>query len=161
MKPSCGTIKKNLIAYLTMQLEEDRARRVRDHLTGCPSCSREAEDLQAAWDLMGMPLPEEAFKDISKNVLAKVKSSKERSAFSETCLTLLFRAPSPVLGALIALLAIPAGFYLGKNLYLETADVFFPGEHIQAQAQELPTDIFNDFPEDSLGDIYVALDEES
>ena len=161
MKSHCGTIRKQLIAYLTRQLEEDRAREVKEHLTGCLLCSREAEELQAAWDVMGTSFSEEDFKDISRSVLAAITHAEHRTGLMDTLLTMLVRVPSPVLGTIVALLALPAGIYLGKMLYLDTAYALNPEQEITAQVEELPLNVFNDFPDDSIGSVYVNLGEDS
>ncbi len=161
MKRSCTKIEKQLIAYLTRQLEEARAHEVREHLAVCPACSREVEELQAAWDVMGTPFPEEDFKDISRSVLATITNTERRTGLMDTLLTMLARVPSPVLGAFVALLALPAGVYLGKTLYLDTAYALNPDPAITAPAEELPLDVFNDFPDDSIGSAYINLGEVS
>ncbi len=161
MKRSCTKIEKQLIAYLTRQLEEARAREVREHLAVCPACSREVEGLQAAWDVMGTSFPEEDFKDISRSVLATITNTERRTGLMDTLLTMLVRVPSPVLGAFVALLALPAGVYLGKTLYLDTAYALNPEPAITAPAEELPLDVFNDFPDDSIGSVYINLGEVS
>lgn len=161
MKRSCTKIRKQLIAYLTRQLEEDGAREVKEHLAGCLLCSREAEDLQAAWDVMGTSFPEEDFKDISRSVLASITHAERRTGLMDALLTMLVRVPSPVLGTIVALFAVPAGIYLGKTIYLNTAYAFYPEQEITAQVEELPLNIFNDFPDDSIGSVYVNLGEDS
>jgi anti-sigma factor RsiW len=160
MKSHCGTIRKHLIAYLTRQLEEDRAREVKEHLAVCLLCSREAEELQAAWDVMGTCFPEEDFKDISPSVLATIANAEHQTGLMGALLTMLVRAPSPVLGAFVVLLALPAGVYLGKTLYLDTAYALNPEQAIAAPAEELPLDVFHDFPDDSIGSVYVNLGED-
>lgn len=161
MKRSCTKIKKQLIVYLTQQLEEDRAREVKEHLAGCLLCRREAEELQAAWNVMGTSFPEDDFKDISRSVLAAITHAESRTGLMETVLTMLVRVPSPVLGTIVALLALPAGIYLGKTLYLDTAYALNPEQAMTAPAEELPLDVFNDFPDDSIGSVYVNLGEDS
>jgi len=157
MKQPCTKVRKHLIAHLTRQLGEDRSREISEHLSCCPLCSREAEELKEVWEFMGTPFPDEEFKDISLAVRATINSTEHKTSLLGKCLTMLVRAPSPVLGTIIALLALPAGIYLGKNLYLNTAYVLFPEEQVQARTEELPLDIFNDFPDDSIGSIYVNL----
>jgi hypothetical protein len=159
MNRSCKKIRKHLLAFLTRQLEEDRARAVKEHLTGCPLCSREAEELQAAWELMGTPLPGEQFRDIASGVLARIKRAEHKTGLLGKFVIMLVRTPSPALGALIALLALPAGIYLGKNLYLNTAYALHSGGEITAQAEDLPLDVFYDFPDNTIGSVYVNLDE--
>jgi len=149
------------MSFLTGQLAEERAREVKAHLAGCPLCSREAADLGAAWEFLGTPLPDEHFKDIAPGVLATIKSSGHRDNLLNKFMILLFRTPAPALGTLIALLALPTGIYLGKNLYLNTAYALNPEEVVAAQAEALPLDIFNDFPDDSIGSVYVNLGEEA
>jgi anti-sigma factor RsiW len=161
MKRSCTKIRKQLIAYLTRQLEEDHAREIEGHLAVCPDCSRESEGLQAAWNLLGAPRPDQNFRDISRSVLAAIAHDERRTGLMDTLLTMLVRVPSPVLGAVVALLALPAGIYLGKTLYLDTAYALNPEQEITAQMEELPLHIFNDFPDDSIGSVYVNLGEDS
>ncbi len=161
MKRSCKKSRKNLMSFLTGQLAEERAREVKAHLADCPLCSREAADLGAAWELLGTPLPDEHFKDIAPGVLATIKSAGYRDNLLNKFMTLIFRTPAPALGTLIALLALPTGIYLGKNLYLNTAYALNPEEVVAAQAEALPLDIFNDFPDDSIGSVYVNLGEEA
>jgi|GEM_PF-1273855 hypothetical protein len=160
MKRSCTKIRKYLIAGLTRQCDDDRAREVKEHLAACPLCSREAEELQAAWDLLEAPLPDEGFKDISRRVLATITSAGQQTGLMGKLLTMLVRAPSPVLGTIIALLALPAGVYLGKTLYLNTAYALYPEPEVTAATGELPLDIFNDFPDDSIGSVYIDLGED-
>jgi anti-sigma factor RsiW len=161
MKRSCTKIRKQLIAYLTRQLEEDRAREIKGHLAFCPVCSREAEELQAAWNLLGTPQPDEDFRDISRSVLATITNAERRTGLMDTLLAMLVRVPSPVLGAFVALLALPAGVYLGKTLYLDTTYALNPEQAITSPVEELPLDVFNDFPDDSIGSVYVNLGEDS
>jgi len=159
MKRSCKKARKNIMPFLTGQLTEERAREVKEHLAGCPLCSREADDLGAAWETLGSALPEEHFKDIAPGVLATIKSAGHRDNLLNKLMNLLFRTPA--LGTLIALLALPTGIYLGKNLYLNTAYALNPEEVVAAPAEALPLDIFNDFPDDSIGSVYVNLGEEA
>ena len=161
MKRSCKKARKNIMPFLTGQMAEERAREVKAHLADCPLCSREAADLGAAWKLLGTPLPDEHFKDIAPGVLATIKSSGHRDNLLNKFMILLFRTPAPALGTLIALLALPTGIYLGKNLYLNTAYALNPEEVVAAQAEALPLDIFNDFPDDSIGSVYVNQGEEA
>ena len=161
MKRSCKKARKNIMPFLAGQMAEERAREVKAHLADCPLCSREAADLGAAWKLLGTPLPDEHFKDIAPGVLATIKSSGHRDNLLNKFMILLFRTPAPAMGTLIALLALPTGIYLGKNLYLNTAYALNPEEVVAAQAEALPLDIFNDFPDDSIGSVYVNLGEEA
>ena len=159
MKRSCKKARKNIMPFLTGQLAEERAREVKEHLAFCPLCSREAADLGAAWETLGTALPEEHFKDIAPGVLATIKSAGHRDNLLNKFMNLLFRTPA--LGTLIALLALPTGIYLGKNLYLNTAYALNPEEVVSAPAEGLPFDIFDDFPDDSIGSVYVNLGEEA
>ena len=161
MKRSCKKTRRNLMPFLTGQLAEERAREVKEHLAGCPLCIREAADLRAAWEFLGTALPDEHFKDIAPGVLATLKNARHRDNLLNKFMTLLFRTPAPALGTFIALLALPTGIYLGKNLYLNTAYALNPEEVVAAQAEALPFDIFNDFPDNSIGSVYVNLGEDA
>lgn len=159
MKRSCKKTRINLMPYLTGRIEEKDSREVREHLSVCPECSREAADLHAAWERLEIAMGDETFKDITPNVLHRIKSAECKTGLMMKLAAVLTGTPAPALGTLIVLLALPAGIYLGKNLYRVTALAYQPAEEITASPEELPLDIFSDFPDDSIGGVYMNLDE--
>ena len=163
MKSACKKTRESLIAYLTQQLQEKNAREVAQHLAACPLCSREAEELQSTWKLIGEYPLDERFADITGVVLEKAKSAEDTDTLIRKIINTVVRIPVPALCTFIAVLALPAGIYLGKNLHLNLSTTYaaYRENEVPAELDELPLDIFNDFPEYSLGGIYENLANDS
>ncbi len=47
MKRACKKAQKQLVAYLNLQLAEEKAGEIEEHLASCPLCKQEAEKLRA------------------------------------------------------------------------------------------------------------------
>jgi len=159
MKSTCRKTRKSLVAFLTRQLKEKNAREVAQHLAACTLCSREAEELQSTWKLIGEYPLDEGFTDITGVVLEKAKSAEDADTLIGKIINTVVRIPVPALCTFIAVLALPAGFYLGKHLHLDVSTTYtaYREKEIAAELDGLPLDIFNDFPEHSLGGIYENL----
>jgi len=159
MKRVCKKTREHLISFITYQLKEQDARDVAAHLAACPPCSREAQDLQSTWELMGEHPIDGPFNDIAGVVLGKVRSADDTETVLGRFINRVLRIPVPALCTFMAVLALPAGIYLGKNLHfnLSAASAAYRAEEAASEPEELPLEIFSDFPENSLGSIYDNL----
>lgn len=164
MKSTCRETRKQLIPFTTQQLGGGNARDVADHLSACPLCRQEAEELQKTWELMGRHPVDERFKDITGAVVEKARSADERETLLGKIITLTLRVPAPALCTFIAVLALPAGIYLGKHLHLtlSAASAAYRAEEVAAETGEPPLDIFKDLSGYSLGSIgeFMAPEED-
>ena len=159
MERTCKKTRKNLLAYLKLQLEEKKAKEIEGHMARCPLCRKEAEELQATWNLLGSYSIDRDFPDLMPGILEKMDTAGNKYTIFEPIADLLFRIPAPALCLLMLILAIPPGTLLGKNLYFtfSTAQNTYLQETYRAQSEELPLHVFADFPEQSLGTIYMNL----
>ena len=159
MESTCKKARKHLIAYLNLQLEEKKAKEIEGHMARCPLCRKEAEELQATWNLLGSYSIDRDFPDLMPGILEKMDTAGNKYTIFEPIADLLFRIPAPALCLLMLILAIPPGTLLGKNLYFtfSTAQNTYLQETYRAQSEELPLHVFADFPEQSLGTIYMNL----
>ena len=163
MKQPCKKVRKNLIAFLNHQLEEEKAKEVEQHLNGCSLCKKEEEELRLTWNLLGRLPVDKDFPDILNGVLERIDRESEKVSLFQHFVEKITLIPAPALCLLIFLLAIPPGMLIGNNLY------FALGSSYQTSLrgaqnlyfEELPLDIFNDFPGQSLGNVYVNLISES
>ena len=163
MKRACKKTQKKLIAFLNLQLDEAQTREIGEHLTSCPSCKQEAEKLRATWDLLGSYTLERDFPDLTPALLEKIEASDEKYNIFQYVISKLLQVPAPAFCLLIAMLAIPPGAFLGKNLYSSFSGYTdsYLGEAYRDQSEEIPFDIFSDLPEQSLGNIFMNILPES
>lgn len=159
MERACKKTRKHLFAYLNLQLEDQTARDIEGHLARCPLCRKEAEGLQSTWNLLGTYSIDKDFPDLMPGILAKMERAGRKYNIFQQVADTLFRIPAPALSLLILMLAIPPGTILGKNLYftLSTAQNISLQETHAPPSEELPLHIFADFPEQSLGTVYMNL----
>lgn len=159
MESTCKKARKHLIAYLNLQLEEETAREIEGHIARCPLCRKEAEGLRATWNLLGSYSIDRDFPDLMPGILEKMDTADKKYTIFQQVAEILFRLPAPALSLLILLLAIPPGTLLGKNLYFtfsNAKNISLQETHV-TPSEELPLHIFADFPEQSLGTIYMNL----
>ena len=163
MKRPCKKVRKNLIAFLNHQLEEEKAKEIEQHLNGCSLCKKEEEELRLTWNLLGRLPIDKDFPDISKGVLERIDREGQKSSFFQRFIEKITLIPAPAFSLLIFFLAIPPGTLLGKNLYFALSGSYHTSlrETQVVYAEELPLDVFGDFPGQSLGSIYVNLVPES
>ena len=159
MESTCKKARKHLFAYLNLQLEEQKAKEIEGHMARCPLCRKEAEGLRATWNLLGNYSIDKDFPDLMPGILEKMDTAGQKYNIFQQVADILFRIPAPALCFLILILAIPPGTLLGKNLYFtfSTAQNTYLQETYRAQSEELPLHVFADFPEQSLGTIYMNL----
>ena len=163
MKRSCKKVRKNLIAFLNHQLEEEKTKEIEQHLNSCSSCKKEEKELRLTWNLLGRLPIDKDFADISGGVLERIVREGQKYSLFQRFIEKITLIPAPALSLLIFFLAIPPGTLLGKNLYFALSSSYHtPLEDAQIVCtEELPLDVFGDFPGQSLGNIYVNLVPES
>jgi hypothetical protein len=155
MRIACKKTRKKLPAFLNRQLEGKTEKKVAHHIATCPLCKGEAEDLRLTWDLLGRASFDEEFPDILNGVLERIDREGAKSSLFQNFAEKIIRIPAPALCLLIFLFAIPPGVLLGKNLY------FMLGgpqreTHI-TYSEEIPLDVFSDFPGQSLENVYLTM----
>ena len=163
MKRACKKAQKKLIAYLNLQLEEEKTRIIEEHLASCSLCKQEAEKLQATWDLLGSYALDRDYPDLTSAILEKMAAPIEKQKIYQYVIGRLLQIPAPAFCLLIAILAIPPGTFLGKNLYSSFTGItsLYLGESARNKSEEIPFDIFGDLPEQSLGSVFMNIMPES
>lgn len=159
MKRTCKNTRKHLLAYLNLQLEEQKAKEIEGHIALCPLCRKEAEGLRETWNLLGNYSIDRNFPDLMPGIFTKMDRADKKYNIFQPFIDFLFRIPAPALCLLMLILAIPPGTLIGKNLYFtfSNPENAYRQETYVNQSEELPLHIFADFPEQSLGTIYMNL----
>jgi hypothetical protein len=155
MRRACKKTRKKLPAFLNRQLEGKTEKEVEHHIATCPLCKGEAEDLRLTWDLLGRASIDKDFPDILSGILERIDMEGDKSSLFQNFAEKIIRIPAPALCLLISLFAIPPGVLLGKNLYFMLGG--YQSETHIAYSEEIPLDVFSDFPDQSLGNAYLTM----
>jgi len=159
MKWACKRVRKKLIAFLNHQLAEKKSRQVEQHLNSCPSCKKEAEELWLTWNLLEGYKIDEDFPQLLNGVFERIEREAGRIPLFQLFIEKVTRIPAPVLCLLIFFLGIPPGTFLGKNLYqvLRIISPHYQRNTQRVYSEQILLDIFDDFPEQSLGNAYLNV----
>lgn len=163
MKRLCKRVRKQLIPFLNQQLGEEEAREIEQHLSDCSTCRQEEEALRSTWNLLGRLPMDTDFPDRSEQILSYIDRQLQKSSLFGRLTEKIALIPAPALALLVFILAIPPGTLLGKNLYFALSGSYHSsveGASI-VYTDELPLDVFGDFPQRSLGNVYINLVSES
>jgi len=159
MKRACKKTRKKLLAFLNHQLEGETAKEIAQHLTTCVSCKKEAEEMGSAWELLDRMHLKESFPDLLSSILERIDKESDKASLFQQYLEKILQIPAPALCVLIFLLAIPSGTLLGKNLYCALSGQ--QEETVSTYSEEIPLDVFSDFPGQSLGNVYLEITTDS
>jgi anti-sigma factor RsiW len=155
-KMGCTDVQKRLKAFLDSELSPKKAKGVRGHLSSCPACSQELEELSRTWDLLGeLPQPE-VQPNLFPRIMDRLEAEAGRGLFRSFFERLIF-LPTPALATLALIVGLLLGGRMGSSLYLAYSEALAPrpeGE-LSAQAEDpLYLEIFDDFAPESLGEAY-------
>lgn len=158
MKRVCKNVRKKLPAFLNNQLEKEKARAVEKHLDICLTCRKEAEDLRLTLNLLEKYTIDKDFPDSWNGILERIEGEEKKVSLFQYVMEKFTLIPTPALCLLIFLIGITPGALLGKNLYFTLSGLFphYPRDTQSVYSEEIPLDIFSDFPNQSLGDVYLG-----
>jgi anti-sigma factor RsiW len=136
--------KKKLSAYGDGELSERKTGKIRRHLQDCVQCSQELDRLALVDRALGYirePEPDPFFASRITSLACKRKPTP-----------IFRRSLIPASAAILGVISIVMGGYLGHNLYSQLADKTeeAPGE----VGAYLGTPILQDYPSNSFGDAF-------
>ena len=70
----CDDYKELISLYFDKELDEKEEKELFEHLTNCPSCRKEFEELKVVMDMLGEIEEEELPEDFHNEVMAKIKA---------------------------------------------------------------------------------------
>jgi anti-sigma factor RsiW len=145
---SCTTDRKKIKAFLDGELPDAEAAAIKSHLCQCPACSREAEELAKAWELL-LALPDvKNVPDLVPAAMARILEEQENSG-ARKLLRWLF--PVPLSAATVAL---ALGLIIGIGLGRVITTTYLDREETDSS---LYLEVFQDTPPQSIGDAYIQV----
>ena len=155
----CPSVQERLSAYQDGEISGKERERIAAHLEGCPACRRAYAELEQAWQLLEK-IPEiQASAGFEGRLFERINAVPEpRSRWPFPWLSWVYRAyPAPAMAAVVLLVGIVLGGYLGDTLVSN-----FASAPAQVQVSRADTDIvsfkaFAAAPPGTLGEGYLRM----
>ena len=147
----CKRTRKRLNAYLDGELKPRRANAVREHLSTCPRCEAELDELRRLNEALGALPGMDAPLGFARRVRLAAES---RSAGAR--LVVLDRL-RPALAHAALVLVVLAGLWSGLAIGQATSGGAPAAEQTVASDLDLPMDLLSAAPAGSLADVYLTM----
>jgi len=149
----------SLSAFLDGEVSEEERIRISKHLRDCSRCGREAEELSRVSEFFGLikdvEVPQYFVPRLKRRIAEEEKAPGYLRVLEWTKALPFARAVVPVGAAAFLVLAALLGNHLGTTIY-QGSDYTTPGLDSEF-ADVFNATSFDDFPQGSLGDVYVSL----
>ena len=157
----CRKIKKKLLAFLDGEVGEKEKERIASHLKTCLSCGEEAKTLSSLSVLLREEKESIKASPYFWNKLEQriIQAETNKNAF-DTLLEWLNRTLIPASATAVVVIGLFIGIRLGGTIYTRIAQILNPDNSSLVQKemnQSLHLSTLNDFPQESVGEIYIGL----
>jgi len=157
----CRKVRRRLSAFLDGEFGEREKGRIAAHLKACPACGEEVKSLSSLSVLLKEEKesinPSPYFWGKLEQEIGLIEESK--SAWGQLWES-LNKAFVPAGAAAVLIFGLFIGIQLGQVVYSQVADILGPQDASLVQQefdQSLHLNTLDDFPRESIGEIYKAL----
>jgi len=157
----CQEVRKKSSAFVDGELSEKKKVEITHHLETCPSCEEEAKVLSSLSVLLREE--KESIK-ASPYFWNKLEQRIIQAQTNRNALDMIFEWLNRTLIPASATVVIVLGLFIGTNLggviYSKIAQILNPDNSSLVQQemnQSLHLSTLNDFPQESIGEIYIGL----
>lgn len=153
---NCQQVHKKLSAFQDGELPAATMTAIAQHLESCERCSQSLEDLKALWATLGQVDRIDRAPFFWTRLALRLQTSNDRFDHRKLPILPAWWRPQLIMAALLLVVGLSLGFYVGKSLYHHTvSSQTMPVEQTLEQVYSL--NAFDDFPKESIADIYVTL----
>ncbi|UCE08209.1 MAG: zf-HC2 domain-containing protein [bacterium] len=153
---NCREIKRKLSAYQDKELPGSQQYEIENHLKNCADCSKAFQEMNKVWELLSNVETIESAPFFWTKLSQRMKEKKARQWGWKIVVVPMQRLSFSVLTTFILVLGFLIGMYLGKNIYQHAA--LPPSSAVEQELdQVLSLSSFDDFPEESVAEVYVTL----
>lgn len=157
----CQKVRKKSSAFVDGELSEKKKVEITHHLETCPSCGEEAKVLSSLSVLLREEKESIKASPYFWNKLEQriIQAETNKNAF-DTLLEWLNRTLIPASATAVVVIGLFIGICLGGIIYTRIAQTLNPDSSSlvqQEMSQSFHLSTLNDFPQESIGEIYIGL----
>jgi len=148
----CKRIRRKLVAYLDGELREKQKLLIKEHLTECPECKKEADLLNKSFYLLKDQQRLKPSQGFEASLWERIHSSGERKLLPQAIFRRLVHAALPAAVAAVLIIGVLVGSSVEKIIPSETVKL-----EEERYLTSIGLDSFQDLPSGSLPEIYLNL----
>jgi len=148
----CKRIRRKLVAYLDGELREKQELSIKEHLTKCRQCKKEADLLSKSFCLLKGQEHLKPSEDFLANLWERIYSLEERQLLPQAIFGRLVHAALPAAVAAVLIIGILVGSSVEKIIPSQTVKL-----KEERYLTSIGLDSFQDLPTGSLPEIYFNL----
>lgn len=157
----CQKVRKKSSAFVDGELSEKKKVEITHHLETCPSCGEEVKVLSSLSVLLREEKESIKVSPYFWNKLEQgiIHAETNKNAF-DTLLEWLNRTLIPASATAVVVIGLFIGICLGGIIHTRIAQILNPDSSSLVQQemnQSLHLSTLNDFPQESIGEIYIGL----
>jgi len=152
----CREIKRKLSAFQDKELPEFEMKEIERHLRNCSACSQALHEITSVWHVLSRVETIESAPFFWTRLSHRLKEREIKHSSWKSIYAPIPKFAFPVLTILILFFGLVIGIYLGQNIY-HHSELPSPTSVEDEMDQTLSLSSFDDFPEESVADVYVTL----
>lgn len=148
----CKRIRRKLVAYLDGELEEKQKLSIKEHLTKCRECKKEADLLNKSFYLLKDQQRLKPSQGFEASLWERIHSSEEKQLLPQAIFGRFSRLILPAAVAATLIIGVVVGSSVEKIIPSETVKL-----EEERYLTSIGLDSFQDLPSGSLPEIYLNL----
>jgi len=148
----CKRLRRKLVAYLDGELEEKQKLSIKEHLTKCRECKKEADLLNKSFYLLKDQQRLKSSQGFEASLWERIYSLEKRQLLPQAIFGRLVHAALPAAVAAVLIIGVLVGSSVEKIIPSETVKL-----KEERYLTSIGLDSFQDLPTGSLPEIYLNL----
>jgi predicted anti-sigma-YlaC factor YlaD len=153
---SCRQVRRKLSAYQDKELPESQMNEIEHHLKSCAACSRLLQEMNDVWEVISHIETVKSAPYFWTRLSQRMKEKDIKSQGWNFVFAPIQKFSLTVLIPIILIIGFGIGMYLGENIY-QHSNISSSVPIEQELDQVLSWSSFDDFPQESIGEVYVTL----
>jgi predicted anti-sigma-YlaC factor YlaD len=153
---NCREIKRKLSAYQDRELPGLQMDEIKKHLNNCADCSTAFQQIKEVWESLSNVETIESAPYFWTRLAQRIKERDRKQLSWNFIFAPVQKLSFPVLITCLLIFGLVIGMYLGQNIY-QHSQLASTSAVEQEIDQVFPMGSFDDFPEQSVAQAYVAM----
>lgn len=153
---NCREIKRKLSAYQDRELAGAERDEIEHHLKTCAECSRASQEMDQVWDLLSNVETIESAPYFWSKLAQRMNQSDRKQPGWRLIFAPVQKLSFSIVVACLIIFGLVIGVYLGQNIY-QHSQLASTAAVEQEIDQVFPMGSFEDFPEQSVAQVYVTM----